>query len=145
MCKLDFVKCICTTRNQPKHNFQIQNPLFSLNLGPIPLPGLTLSAPGLVLNCLCNNLHNSWRTSWNHHLTDHTFHKLFPQYLFSISINLVIGHNHYYYIHFLRTRNSLWKVFCIIYGREYFHFLTHFRDLSCESVHVFVFLDSKWK
>ena len=60
------------------------------------------------------NLHNSW----NHHLTGHTFHKLFPQYLFSISINLVIGHNLHYYFHLSGTRKKYLESICMIWMGE---------------------------
>ena len=76
-----------------------------------------------ILNCAnVYNLHNSRNPS----LTGHTFYKLFYQYLFSISINLVIGHNHHYYLHLSCpglgpalsiARKSIRKNISIIYGR----------------------------
>ena len=56
-----------------------------------------------------NNNHNSQDLSMRRLV--HTFYKLFYQYLFSISINLVIGHNYHYYIHFSSTLKYLGKYF----------------------------------
>ena len=47
---------------------------------------------------------------------------------------------------FVRNKKKIYlESICIIYGREYFHFPTHSRDLSCESFHESVFLESNWK
>ena len=58
-----------------------------------------------------NNNHNSQDLSMRRSV--HTFYKLFYRYLFSISINLVIGHNYHYYIHFSSTLKYLENIFII--------------------------------